>query len=136
VTYILAKAGAPADDYQFTYDPGSAGFQFSLGGAAVSSDIAIQGSLTANGVWVHLVGWYDSGDGQVYLRINDTTTVASTTSPAPSQHASLFFIGGGNTLFSDSTIDEVGFWKRKLNSEEITALNNSGNALAYGSFTV
>jgi hypothetical protein len=86
-------------------------------------------------VWTHILFWYDPGDGQVRIRINDTTTYASTTSPGLAQTTSPFFVGGGNTLFSDAIIDEVGFWKRLLTAQEKTALYNGGAALAYGSFT-
>jgi hypothetical protein len=32
-------------------------------------------------------------------------------------------------------IDEVGFWKRKLTAQEITALYNGGAGLPFSSFT-
>jgi hypothetical protein len=136
LSYILAKTGAPGShDYGLAYDPAGPGFECWLSTAAVASDFAVQGSTTADNVWTHILFWYDPGDGQVRIRINDTTTYASTTSPGLAQTTSPFFVGGGNTLFSDAIIDEVGFWKRLLTAQEKTALYNGGAALAYGSFT-
>jgi hypothetical protein len=143
---ILTKAtadGAAFRDYQLMYESSTNGFYFSAsvtGVGATATEYAVSAQPIANGVWTHVVVWKDTATGQVYIRINDTTTHQSTTAPALVQSAAVFVIGArnytaGQEAFLDGDIDEVGFWKRKLNSAEITALYNSGAALPYASFT-
>lgn len=135
--YVFIKNNDPSSfqDYQMAYDP-TQGFYFGAGRATAFADAAVMGAPVSNGVWTHIVSWYDSGTGHSYMRVNDTTTYASINALGPNQTASAFFIGGGDSLnFINALIDEVGFWKRKLNAAEITALYNSGAGLPYGSFT-
>jgi hypothetical protein len=131
--YEVAVTANP--DYNLQYTAGG-GFEFSVNGSS-GTGVAKTGGATSNGVWTHIVTWYDSGTGQLYLRINDTTTYQSTTAPALVQTTVGFGIGGSYTggLAPDAVIDEVGFWKRKLTLVEITSLYNSGSGLAYSSFT-
>jgi hypothetical protein len=135
---ILAKdAGTGLEDYSLNYDT-TAGFYFFLSGPlSVDAQVAHVAGVTANGVWSHLVIWYDSGTGQVYGRVNDSATAQSTGSLPLAQTTSQFTIGstGNPANYSNCVIDEVGFWKRKLTSLEITALYNAGTGLPYSSFT-
>jgi hypothetical protein len=98
------------------------------------------GSPATNFTWYHIVCWWDSSDSKFRMRINDTTTYvgAATTLATPSANAlsfgnytGAFGAGYGFTGF----IDEVGFWKRKLNSGEITALYGGGTPPPFSSFT-
>jgi hypothetical protein len=128
-------SGGSAVDYQISYDT-THGFYFGVGTATGFSDVAQVGAPTSNGTWVHLVGWYDSGLAQSCLRLNDTTTFISTTSPALLQSVASFLVGSGDTVaFANALVDEIGFWKRKLNALEITALYNGGAGLPLASFT-
>ena len=135
---ILAKdAGAGLEDYALSYDT-TVGFYFSVSGPlSVDAQVAHAAGVTPNGVFVHIVIWYDSSTGQVYGRGNDSVTVQSTGSLPLAQTAAPFTIGavGNPALYSNCVIDEVGFWKRKLTALEITALYNGGAGLAFSSFT-
>jgi hypothetical protein len=133
---ILEKGTGSTWDYALRYyNPTATGFYFAVAGGTTTQD-AIQGATIADGVWTHLVCWYDAGDSKVRLRINDATTVvASSTSPALIQSTDAFAIGGTGTIFSNSIVDEVGFWKRLLTAAEITALYNGGAGLPFSSFT-
>jgi hypothetical protein len=101
--------------------------------------LVVQTNIVATiGLWYHVVGWYDSSDGKLRLRINDATTYVSATGVPPSslaQTSVAFFIGGIGSLAVNGVMDEVGFWKRVLTVAEITALYNSGSGLPFSSFT-
>ena len=135
--YVFGKRGATGNDYSLLYttDFGN-GFQFRVhDGTGTGS--AISGFMPAAGAWTHIVCWFDSSDGQTRIRINDTTTHASTTSPALAQTAQglgMACDGDGNAKLG-MVLDEVGFWKRKLTAAEITALYNGGAGLPLSSFT-
>jgi hypothetical protein len=135
---IVEKGAGPTSDYRLSYFTPSTGFFFGvhITGGSVATDYAIQGSTVANGVWTHLVVWYDAVGGQVQIRVNDAATSNSTTSPALIAGTDPFVLGstGANTSFLDGVIDEVGFWKRLLTPGEITALYNGGAGLPYSSF--
>jgi hypothetical protein len=129
---IISKDNSATREYLLGH--GSAvGFFFSI--AAVTAQV---GSPATAGVWYHLVGWIDGGDGKCRLRVNDTTTyLSAATALAPG--GTDFGIGcrfvPAPQLFFTGIIDEVGFWKRKLTSDEITALYNGGAGLPFSSFT-
>jgi hypothetical protein len=125
---------AGALDYGIQYTAG-AGYECYIGGPSSGTQSAKVGAATSNGVWTHVVMWYDHLTGQVYLRLNDTTTYQSTTAPALTQTAHPFVIGGVGVYYAFAVIDEVGFWKRKLTAAEITALYNAGVGLPFSSFT-
>jgi hypothetical protein len=128
--WIISKEdGVSLDDYRIVY---SGGFLF--GNDITSANVGSAASLST---WYHLVCWYDSSDSKFRMRINDTTTYVSSVTTALTQTATIFNIGarGGGTSYFDGRIDEVGFWKRKLTSGEITALYNGGAGLPFSSFT-
>lgn len=128
---ILGKTAGGAADYLMLYDPASLGLLFQAGGVNATS-----GLLGAISTWYHIVGWFDSTDNKVRVRINDTTTFVSSTAGTLTQSAGAFSIGA-MTGYSNivGLIDEVGFWKRKLTAQEITALYNGGAGLPFSSFT-
>jgi hypothetical protein len=127
---VIAKHTSTAGDYYF-YDDGSGNLVLGFtGGPTVSI-------ATPLSVFCHIIGWYDSSDQKVRIRINDTTTVVSTGSGAlPTPTTTAFAVGGWATIAQFAgNIDEIGFWKRKLTAAEMTALFNSNNGLPYSSFT-
>lgn len=133
---IIGKSGSVTGGEYALFITAGSGFIFFIRDIAVASDYAATGSAIANGVWSHVVAWFDSATGQVYIRLNDASTTQSTTAGVISFGSNAFFIGGYSVIgYSDSIIDEVGFWKRKLTATEITALYNGGAGLAYSSFT-
>lgn len=130
---ILSKndAGFSAPDYICTHHP-TDGLTFAAGGQT-----AKVGSAATAFTWYHIVGWYDSSDGKVRLRINDTTTYVSSSTATLTQGTDPFAILAGSygNVNWNGLVDEVGFWKRVLTSAEITALYNGGSGLPYSSFT-
>jgi hypothetical protein len=70
---------------------------------------------------------------------NDGAVASTSTSgQAPVTGASDFNIGRrqAGDFYTDGLIDQVGIWKRKLTSDEITYLYNSGNGRSYADFAV
>lgn len=135
---ILQKGSGAAFDYTLAYDTTATGFYWTVAsGPSGGSDFAFGGGLVANGVWTHIVLWYDSVGALVHIRFNDVTTFNSVTCPALIQTANQFVIGanGSPLAFSNCYVDEVGFWKRVLTAAEITALYNGGAGLPFSSFT-
>lgn len=84
--------------------------------------------------WYYVVAWHDAAANTVNIQLNNgSVTTVSTSAPA-ADSGGKFGLGGrtsDNTLFWDGLIDEAGFWKRVLTSDERTALYNGGNGLAY-----
>jgi hypothetical protein len=138
---VIAKTDASsAKDYEIDYNTGIGFFIVAYDNAAGSNGASV-GAPATTGTWYHVVAWFDSSDRKTRIRINDGSTVVSS-DPALgatlNASATAFTIGqnaAASASFITATVDEVGFWKRLLNAEEITALYNAGAALAYGSFT-
>lgn len=128
---------ASSRDYTLACIRGSGWCFFIKGGGTY---IASEGAPAAStGAWHFLVAWYDSSNGQVHLRVDDTTTFDSVAGATGTDvSAAEFRIGAseysGFEYYADAVIDEVGIWKRKLTSQEITDLYNSGAGLPYSSF--
>ena len=123
----------------FTDGDGAGAVRFSVyvGGTVKQASIA----YPATG-WHFFVGWHDAIADTVNLQM-DNGSVASTATDGALQAASTapFWIGGmpanptNEITYWNSSIDEVGFWKRVLSADDRTALYNAGNGLAYTAFT-
>ena len=132
---ILCKidAGFTTNEYYFQHNPtGGVGFQISANGVDVSV-----GSNATPFAWYHVVAWYDSSDNKLRIRVNDGTTYTSTgTASLVQSTANLGVLATGyGQVPWNGLIDEIGFWKRVLTAQEITALYNGGAGLPYSSFT-
>lgn len=96
--------------------------------------------IVTTGVWYHIVWWFDATNGQVHIRVNDTTTYSSPAGAGATDVSSAPLDVGaraysGSPQYTDGMIDEIGLWKRVLTTDEKTALYNGGAGLPYGSFT-
>jgi len=89
----------------------------------------ITGPTFSTGVWYNIVVTRQSGVVTMY--INGTSV--GTFNSVNSINSGFFCIGSNSSLDENfyGQIDEVGIWNRALNSAEITALYNSGNATSY-----
>ena len=86
--------------------------------------------------WYFLVGWHDAAANTVNIQINNGTIYSLATSgTAPTDTTSDFRIGASGVAgfegYFDGRIDEVGYWKRVLTSDEKTALYNGGSGTTY-----
>ncbi len=73
--------------------------------------------------WAHVVIWCDASEGDVFIRVNDTTTTSLTTATYAQNGTATFRIGAkatGDPI--NGNVDDVGVWKRILTAGEITEL--------------
>jgi hypothetical protein len=97
-------------------------------------EVASQAILTT-GDWFHVVAWHDAANNQIAIALNNGTPSVASHSAGVYAGAAPFSLGGSSTINRwAGLIDEVGFWKRVLTSDERTQLYNSGNGLSYDSF--
>lgn len=131
---LVTKDDDAANSRDYTLDFGiGEGFRFYVQGGGT---YIVASGVGATSTWYFLVAWYDSSNGQLHLRIDDTTTYNSTTGATGTDaSAAQFRIGAreysGFEDYASATIDEVGLWKRKLTGSEITQLYNGGSGLTY-----
>jgi hypothetical protein len=131
-SFLISKDDGINRDYSIGYGATS-GFAILIGGI---NAVSVGASATTYG-WYHLVAWFDSSDNKCRLRVNDTTTYVASATSTLVQTAVQFCLGASSfpSGYFTGLIDEVGFWKRKLNAGEITALYNGGSGLPFSSFT-
>lgn len=89
------------------------------------------GNLSSN-TWYHVVVWHDAVNNVAGISINGTANTVSTTG-TPFDNGGIFALGAHSYLsqYYNGRIDEVGFWKRMLTSQERSDLYNGGAGLAY-----
>jgi hypothetical protein len=84
--------------------------------------------------WYFVYADYDAAGNLMRICVNDGTkdSIAHTGGAGGDQNAN-FILGdmaaGGTAL--DGSLDQVGFWTRKLTNAEVAWLYNSGNGRAY-----
>lgn len=88
------------------------------------------------GVWYHVVGWHDAAADQTGIAINAGTPNTTATGGALDAVVTADFRIGSRVLaaspaYMDGIIDEAGFWKRVLTSDERVKLYNGGRGLRY-----
>lgn len=108
-------------------------FGFVGGGFFVEVACNNFGAMSA-GTWYHVVCWHDSVNDQIGIAINAGTADTASCPNGCIDGTAPFRIGqlgGGATNSFDGLIDEFGFWKRVLTSQERTDLYNGGAGLAY-----
>lgn len=131
--WILAKDDLSSNrDYGFYSDASGTVYFYVVTGSSVQVPSNVNISA---GTWYHIVGWHDSVNNEIGIAINAGTAATQAHSLGVNDTTAGFCIGGASgTNTADGIIDEVGFWKRVLTSQERTDLYNGGAGLAYGSF--
>ncbi|MBI2356474.1 hypothetical protein HYV12_00230 [Candidatus Dojkabacteria bacterium] len=121
--YLLGYTGSSASDRFY--------FQLfnSSGGATCSVEANNLGSPSA-ATWYNIVVWHDATENTCNIKVNNGTTNSSAEAGVVTDTNSAFrlgaYIAGGYNHF-DGLIDEVGFWKSVLNSNQLSALYGSGS---------
>jgi hypothetical protein len=133
---IIAKRGGSNEEYFIGQDPTAQKVQFTVSGAPGYASRTILNSTTAlsTGTWHFVVCWHDPVADTINIRVDNGT-------PDSTAHSAGVYIGTdavflGNAIFAhhlDAVLDELGFWKRVLSSDEQTDLFNadSGRDYAY-----
>lgn len=85
--------------------------------------------------WYFLVCWHNPTDDTLNIQFNNGTPESVSHAIGTAALTGPLVIGGegGGTSSWDGLIDQVGFWKRVLTSDERTELYNSGAGLSYAS---
>ncbi len=132
---IISKWGGSTHEYLLMYEPFSNELQLYIAGAM---RVAFPLAAVA-GTWYHVIFWHDNEANQVGITVNNAAPVTAAYSGGITAGNSAFAIGA-NPAFTansfDGLIDEVGFWKRLLTSDERTELFNSGVGLSYNLFGI
>ncbi len=133
----VAKNTASHGEYYLGFTAGSTAFKFEVyGGPGFADPLFVIAGTPSAGTWYHVVAWHDSVNNVIGISVNGGTAVTAARTTGVHDGAGAFYLGGdalGN--FWDGQIDEVGFWKRVLTSQERTDLYNGGAGLPYSSFS-
>lgn len=136
-TFVSKSSGATptTDEYYIDYSDATNRFRFVIGGTAYTVATAdVLGSPTA-ATWYYIIAWHDSVANTINIQVNNgSANSLSTGIKFPPTTANVFTIGrysADTPLYMGGRIDEVGFWKRVLTTQEKTDLYNSGNGYTY-----
>lgn len=122
--WTLVFQTSPADRFRFSVYSGSSETQV----------IANNFGAPVVDTWYHVVAWHDSVSNVIGISVNAGTPNTEAHTTGVNDTTAGFFIGVSGAAagtYHDGIIDEVGFWKRVLTSDERTSLYNSGSGLAY-----
>lgn len=127
--------GAPNSEYIFYYEDSADRLIFSVsndGTAGVGATANNFGSVST-GAWMFVVVWHDAANDQIGIQVNNGTADTTAHSTGVLDSTSGLEVGafGGGQSSWDGLIDEFGFWKKVLTSDEKTWLYNSGNGRSY-----
>jgi hypothetical protein len=93
----------------------------------------VHSSALSNNTWYMLNAYYDASTNTLGIGINAGTPETDTTHTTGGWDSGFTVRVGGESAsrFFDGRIDQVGFWKRVLTSQERTDLYNGGAGLSY-----
>jgi len=131
-----ATVGNTDTEYAIYYSNSSSRFRFQVSNGA-GTGVTLVGTSSgaiSTSTWYYVIAWHDAAANEVYIQVNNGTVDSASYSAGSFDGSNSFNISSYNNgtgwLF-DGLIDEVGFWKRILTSQERSNLYNSGNGLAY-----
>lgn len=135
---FVNKDAVGAREYQFTYISGT-GFiieVFTAGSVAKTLTLA---TTPTTGTWYFYVFWHDAAADTLNLQLNNGSTTSVATGTLQAATATEFRLGAssysGFTSYYSGRMQNVGFWKRVLNSTERSSLWNSGFGKPYAELT-
>jgi len=122
----------PTREWRLRYNNGDAAFEFQVvdssgGVASVETTESI-----STGTWYFIVCWHDASADTINIQLNNGTVHSASHTTGVNDSTEDFRLGadkssGSVGSFWDGRIDEVGFWKRILTTQERTDLYNGGN---------
>ena len=132
---ILSKlnGGAGDTEYFLYYEPGATDrFRWAVydGTNSIGTVDANTFGAAALSTWYFVECWHDVTNNQVGIRINNGGADVAATSGAAGDGTGTFRMGAYHAtpqVFWDGRIDEVGFWKKLLSSQERSDLYNGGS---------
>jgi hypothetical protein len=137
---IISKHGGGLTDPEIEYvmyvsSGGDDRVYFKVGNNSSLQTVISTEALSLS-TWHHVIVWHDSALDKLIVQVNNgTPTEAAWSGGTFNGNGTLRLGGSSGAVTHDGLIDEVGFWKRVLTSEERTQLYNGGNGLAYSEFS-
>jgi hypothetical protein len=142
---ILAKGSDSVAEYFLRWVTAWDLFDFQVTDTGGYGDItgvyATSLASTSEGVWYFVVGWHDAAGDTINIQVNNGAVDSSAHTGGGYTGAGKFLIGGGYPVpdsasqLWDGQIDQVGFWKRALTTDERTQLYNGSAGLAYAALS-
>lgn len=128
---IIAKGATSRTFCEFILTIRTSDCQFYIGNG--STNINVNGPNLTRDAWSFIVFYHDPDANTIGISVNNaaaTTTSWSGGTLNDGAGALTVGVGYAGTEFQGS-IDEIGYWKRVLSSDECTTLYNSGNGKTY-----
>ncbi len=133
---IVAKGDSgAANEFNLKYNSSSDRFEFWVhNGSALTSILASNFGAPSINTWYYVVAWHDATNNQLGIQINNGTANTSSYSNGVQDNTSRFLIGTWQDTPNQEwvgRIDELGFWRKILSTQEKTDLYNSGGGNTY-----
>lgn len=100
---------------------------YDLPGNAIASVAANNLGAPSTGTWYFIVAWHDSVNNRIGIEVNNGLADTSPTIGIPGDGTAPFELGQVQNELLNGRLDEFGFWKRILTSQEKSDLYNGGN---------
>lgn len=120
-------------EWRLIYKASVKKFAFSTtdSGNTVTEIIADTPTPITLGSWYFVVAWRNQSSGTINVQVNNGT-VYSLAASAPVDTSAAFKVGWSHsTTWWNGKIDEVGWWKKVLSTQERTDLYNAGTGSTY-----
>jgi hypothetical protein len=134
IRQIISKEGASDGEYYLFYDSTADRLTFTVyGAAAYGSGAGVSwGSAPSATTWYFVCGWHDATANTITIQVDNGTPLSTSHAAGIFDSNGAFRLGLNSAAQSmDGLIDQVGFWKRVLTSDERSFLYNSGNGRSY-----
>jgi hypothetical protein len=129
--HVASKSGGSSDEYWISAaETGGVNKFFFVVNTAGGAKVVSHNTTLSATTWYFVVAWHDPDANTVNITFNTETPASATTSgSAPTDSNGQFQLGryGGGSAYWNGRIDEVGFWKKVLTSDERTELYNAGS---------
>lgn len=122
------------EEYAIRFLAGIDRFEFIVDDGSGSTTVRANNfGLPVINTWHFICAWHDATANTINIQVNDGIADSTAHTTGVDIANSPFVIGGLGTTtnLADGRIDEVGFWKRILTSEERTKVYNNDNGLSY-----
>lgn len=133
IQVFVGKQSASNAEYAVYYDNSDDRFKFVVRDTANTTHTIVTASnfgAVSTSTWYYIVAWHDSSANTVNIQVNNGTANSSSTTGGVRDSTNQFRLGASTDgQYADARIDEVGFWKRLLTTNEKTALYNAGSGL-------
>lgn len=128
-------------EYSLQYNSVPDNFRFFVSsdgtGAGTTRVDALDFGSPSTGVFIFIVAWHDSVANTINIQINNGVVDSVSHSTGVFDSTAEVNIGAlGGASFFDGRVDESGFWKKVLTTQERTDLHNSGNGNTYDSVSI